>query len=779
MGKTTVSSSTFSNVAKSSYKPKLKSTKFQFKSPFQKQKAEKAEGLKTQIQGSAVTANVAATLGETNRILVEIQQQLALDFANRIAEKKQLLELSRRTTLKQKAVKKEAFVERGKGRGPKIGALGAQILAPTKSIFDKIIEFLSLIATGIVINNAWKWLQDPANRKKLADVFAFLKTYWKEIIAGVVLVKLTGAALKVLGFLNTLRKIFKRLSGLRRPPKPPSPGGTKPGSGPGGGGCGPVTGKGGCLDQLSATSEVANNLARTLFATGFAVNYFKRFALKTATTPATTQQPIQAEAEAEAPRMSPASYGPLITEGISKAIAEDRSQSIEMPDGGRVFIDRRGRVKSVKTGEEVKRGEEESRFYLNMFTGTNLPAILRILFGLSRGGIGTRTTLGTNVLPGVPQTGTLPGFRPPGAGLSTPLLNQPQQPKPTVKIETPVMPGQKVSRPVQSGPTRSKISKKIRLDANNIDAQVRDFGWRPNGEPQVRNASNVYNPADMMGSKERLLKIYRGEGMNVTDLQRWAARRLLNKPVKNGGFGLNLDKVQNMSETIKKQIRFDDSGQLTKDSRQLLENLGFKGSFSKGGTVFGQGSQSVDSVPAMLAPGEEVIRASAANLFRPLLKDINDNAGRMWSSLSNSINLQKRNNIKQEDVNKEFGELVETFNEYLSAELAKKEKEKARIANATGGGTSHMHMRSSSVKPKPKSSPTSIKTYNIRKQSSKNGQPTIGNMPMPAMNLAGNQSPEAPNTNVQETSSTPISISSFDSSNPYIAESLAEYGIFV
>jgi len=220
---------------------------------------------------------------------------------------------------------------------------------------------------------------------------------------------------------------------------------------------------------------------------------------------------------------------------------------------------------------------------------------------------------------------------------------------------------------------------------------------------------------------------------------------------------------------------------------QLLEGLLGKGGgsvsvggkFSKGGTVGGRGSGSVDSVPAMLAPGEEVIRSSAANLFRPLLKDINDNAGRMWSALSNSISLQKRNNIKQEDVNKEFGELVETFNEYLSAELAKKEKEKAKIANATGGGTSHRNMRSSSVKPKPKSSPTSIKTYNIRKQSSKNGQPTIVNMPMPAMNLAGNQSPEAPNTNVQEPSTAPISISSFDSSNPYIVESLADYGIFV
>ena len=61
-----------------------------------------------------------------------------------------------------------------------------------------------------------------------------------------------------------------------------------------------------------------------------------------------------------------------------------------------------------------------------------------------------------------------------------------------------------------------------------------------------------------------------------------------------------------------------------------------------GGTVFGQGSQTVDSVPAMLAPGEEVIRSASANIFRPVLKDINDNAGRMFVAFRDGVNLMKR-----------------------------------------------------------------------------------------------------------------------------------------
>ena len=61
MGKTTVSSSTFSNVAKSSYKPKLKSTKFQFKSPLQKQKAEKVEQLKGNKHGVSLSSGAYNT----------------------------------------------------------------------------------------------------------------------------------------------------------------------------------------------------------------------------------------------------------------------------------------------------------------------------------------------------------------------------------------------------------------------------------------------------------------------------------------------------------------------------------------------------------------------------------------------------------------------------------------------------------------------------------------------------------------------------------------------
>ena len=87
-------------------------------------------------------------------------------------------------------------------------------------------------------------------------------------------------------------------------------------------------------------------------------------------------------------------------------------------------------------------------------------------------------------------------------------------------------------------------------------------------------------------------------------------------------------------------------------------------SFNRGGTVPGKGSGSVDSVRAMLAPGEEVVKTASARLFRPLLKDINDNAGRLWSAFSMGIDKLMMVSKQQEDVNKEFARVIEDQEKY-------------------------------------------------------------------------------------------------------------------
>jgi len=186
----------------------------------------------------------------------------------------------------------------------------------------------------------------------------------------------------------------------------------------------------------------------------------------------------------------------------------------------------------------------------------------------------------------------------------------------------------------------------------------------------------------------------------------------------------------------------------------------------------------VDTIPAMLAKGEFIMNSMSTKLFKPFLYAINANAGELFNDFIQFTtkfveNVNKKFDLVNDefDQNKELAELI--------YELKEREREKKLKEDGTGGGIGRMTSQSS-IKPTPKTTPKTIQTYNVRKKtSSSNGQPTIVNMPMPAVNLAGNQTPEAPNTNVHEPSTAPISISSFDSSNPYIAESLADYGIFV
>ena len=192
-------------------KPKLKASKMSFVRA-KKAKAVKAEDLKGSETVS--TGSLAATLSETNRILVEIQNQLAIDFANRIAEKKNILQLSRKQVRKKKLIAKEDFVERGKGLVQNIKDFGKKVLSPVKGIFDKIVDFLTILGTGIAINAAFEWLSDKENREKLVRIFNFLRDHWKTLLAIVIGGKILSLLLKLKGLFSLARSLTRRLKDL-------------------------------------------------------------------------------------------------------------------------------------------------------------------------------------------------------------------------------------------------------------------------------------------------------------------------------------------------------------------------------------------------------------------------------------------------------------------------------------------------------------------------------------------------------------------------------------
>jgi len=203
-------------------------------------------------------------------------------------------------------------------------------------------------------------------------------------------------------------------------------------------------------------------------------------------------------------------------------------------------------------------------------------------------------------------------------------------------------------------------------------------------------------------------------------------------------------------------------------------------------TVPGRGSKNVDSVNAMLAPGEEVIRTTSAMMFRPLLKDINDNAGRLWDGFSRAIGKLASVSEYQKEVSKEYSKVIKDFDEYLKQEINKKKTE----TPSGGGGTRRAKISAEKVKQQPQintkvsfssqqtnvriSSSPRITNVNMTPPPSSGGGMTFLPMVLPTQKSKPPQIPTPQNT----ATDVPF-ITSVNMSNPYMQLTPEMYGIFV
>ena len=501
--------------AQSGSGPKLRKSTFSFIRPKITPAALKAE-----------TSQVE-TLAETNRILVEIQNQLALDFATRITERQQALRAAKIRVTRERAAKEESALESVRSFGSGIFKAFDKVAAPAKSIFQKILDFFSIIVTGLIVNNAFKWLEKKENREKLKAFFNFVKDYWKEIL-------ITFGVYKILKLLGTIKRIVDI---FKRPPKPP--GGGRPGGGPGGGpgpgtggGCGPVLG---CIKNIGGAA--AEKLAETLKKTRVFSPLFGLIP---------RQKPVQQ------PGQKP------------KSIYGDLSN---LPPGVREDL--------LKGGQTKAPGVDA------------LGLVVAGLIGaLASGGALTTTTIG-----GLWSRLSSIGVRapkPPAASATSRVSARRIQEDIFKSLEQkPSTPGRRIS--------------KRKLEFEGVTEEVGVGGKANPNDPAVRN---------------------------------------------------------------------------------MLEKLVSRN--SQGGTIGGRGPGNVDSVPAMLAPGEEVIRTSAANLFRPLLKDINNNAGRMWNTFSTAIRDMVTYNQTTRSALNNLNNSLQVFKKQLDDFVNKERLDKFK--KPTGGG---------------------------------------------------------------------------------------------
>ena len=131
---------------------------------------------------------VSETLVETNNILQEIQKQLALDFAYRIAKEEEEIKDIRKTTATMKGGKLGGG-EKDTKLGGGIGKVFQTVTAPVRGIFSRILGFFGWLAAGFVVNKGLKWL--AANPGRVEKVVDFISKHWGTItglvIGGVIL----------------------------------------------------------------------------------------------------------------------------------------------------------------------------------------------------------------------------------------------------------------------------------------------------------------------------------------------------------------------------------------------------------------------------------------------------------------------------------------------------------------------------------------------------------------------------------------------------------------
>jgi len=573
------------------------------------------------------TTSIDQTLVETNNILIEIQRQLAFDYASRIEDEKNAIKSFKAAESKRKFAAKEKSVEGVKKIGGAIGGTVSKIAAPVKGIFDKIKEFFGLILTGIVTSVAFEWLKDDKNRERLGNIFTFIGKAIPYLLAGLLGLKLIkwGTRLYRLGrFLFRLPGRILRVFGIGARASSRGAGGA--------GGAGESAARRGGLFRNAAGQRRGRTTSR------------------------------------------------LMRNGIPQT----RSAALRGGGGIRsVGVAQYATEKSLfnKTLQKLEvRGAQFGRNFLKVL-----------------GGGPGKKIIGSSLL--------------------------------------------KFARPI--------------LKRIPIVGALLDFALSvAMGENPGRAAFGAIG-AMLLGTIGTFLGGPIGTfiGGLAGD---FAGRQL---------YDLFFNKSSSKDVAKEQQKSAVQTGKIDKN------NLGFNrggtvpGSAiyaSNGMTVYGEGSGNVDSVNTMLAPGEEVTKTSSARLFRPLLKDINDNDGRLWTAFSMGINKLLMVSKYQDDVNKEFSKVIEDQDRY---QRNLKTKRLSEATGGTGGGSR------SAARFTPKT-PKGGRGGNIGMISQSGGGMTFLPMVLPTQK---SQPPKIPQ--MQSPATEAPNISSVNPGNPFMMLTPELYGI--
>ena len=157
------------------------------------------------------STSIDETLLETNRILVEIQNQLAIDFANRITKETEEIKKIKRTSDKKRRIDAEDKTE-SKNIQSTIGKTFDKVVSPIKGVFGNLLNFFGWIGAGFLANKGINWL--TKNTEKVGKFFDVVANNWQLITGVVVGGLLVNVARKLAFAYRVVRSIFV-IRGLR------------------------------------------------------------------------------------------------------------------------------------------------------------------------------------------------------------------------------------------------------------------------------------------------------------------------------------------------------------------------------------------------------------------------------------------------------------------------------------------------------------------------------------------------------------------------------------
>ena len=130
------------------------------------------EGIASPLQ--PVVESIAGNVDSIHQTLID-KEKYDKKTANKSAQQAE----AKKRNLRESLLESKSF------KGLMKGAM--KILSPVKSMFDRVVQFLTTIIMGNVVLKLISWWGDPKNKSKVKSIINFVKDWWPALTAAVLL----------------------------------------------------------------------------------------------------------------------------------------------------------------------------------------------------------------------------------------------------------------------------------------------------------------------------------------------------------------------------------------------------------------------------------------------------------------------------------------------------------------------------------------------------------------------------------------------------------------